>query len=70
MDQQFYQPELMGINSLSYVSMTNKKCKLKSEIISVNSNEHVFYSFSIKTSKCSVVTISIIYMQKFVFLML
>ena len=33
--------------------MKNKECKVKPEIINVNSNEHVFYPFSIKTSKCS-----------------
>ena len=43
----------MGVNSLSCISMTNKKCKVRPEIISVNSNEPVFYPFSIKTSKCS-----------------
>ena len=33
--------------------MVNKKCKVRPEIINVNSNESVVYSFSIKTSKCS-----------------
>ena len=33
--------------------MNNQSCKVRPEIISVNSNEPVFYSFSIKTSKCS-----------------
>ena len=33
--------------------MANKKCKVRSEIVNVNSNEPVFYPFSIKTSKCS-----------------
>ena len=49
---------LMGVNSLSAtllscISMTNKECKVRPEIINVNSNEPVFYPFSIKTSKCS-----------------
>ena len=38
---------------LSCISMKNQECKVSSEIINVNSNEPVFYSFSIKTSKCS-----------------
>ena len=33
--------------------MTNKECKVGPEIVNVNSNEPVFYPFSIKTSKCS-----------------
>ena len=33
--------------------MANKECKVKPEIVNVNSNELVFYPFSIKTSKCS-----------------
>ena len=33
--------------------MNNQKYKVRPEIINVNSNEPVFYSFSIKTSKCS-----------------
>ena len=33
--------------------MNNQVCKVRPEIINVNSNEPVFYPFSIKTSKCS-----------------
>ena len=33
--------------------MNNQACKVRPEIINPNSNEPVFYSFSIKTSKCS-----------------
>ena len=33
--------------------MNNQAYKVRPEIISVNSNEPVFYLFSIKTSKCS-----------------
>ena len=51
--------------------MTNKECKVRPEIINVNSNELVFFPFSIKTSNAVVVaTISMIHMQKCVFLML
>ena len=38
---------------LSCISMKNQECKVRPEIINVNSNEPVFYPFSIKTSKCS-----------------
>ena len=33
--------------------MNNQACKARPEIINVNSNNNVFYPFSIKTSKCS-----------------
>ena len=33
--------------------MNNKKCKVRPEIVNVNSDEPVFYPFSIKSSKCS-----------------
>ena len=33
--------------------MTNKECKVRQEIVNVNSDEPVFFSFSIKTSKYS-----------------
>ena len=44
---------LVSANSLSCISMNNQVCKVRPEIINVNSNEPVFYPFSIKTSKCS-----------------
>ena len=33
--------------------MNNQECKVKPEIVNINSNEPLFYLFSIKTSKCS-----------------
>ena len=33
--------------------MINQACKVRLEIINTNSNEPIFYPFSIKTSKCS-----------------
>ena len=33
--------------------MNNQACKVTPEIVNVDSNEPVFYPFSIKTSKCS-----------------
>ena len=38
---------------LSFISMSNQKCKAKPEIINVNNNNPIFYPFSIKTNKCS-----------------
>ena len=33
--------------------MNNQPCKARPQIIYVNSNEPIFYPFSIKTNKCS-----------------
>ena len=33
--------------------MNNQKCKIRSEIININSNEPSFYPYSIKINKCS-----------------
>ena len=37
--------------SSSCVSMNNQVCEVRPEIINVNSNEPIFYPFSIKTRK-------------------
>ena len=38
---------------LSCISMKNQECKTRPQVINVNSNNPIFYPFSIKTSKCS-----------------
>ena len=43
----------LSATSLSFILMNNQECKVRPEIINVNSDEPVFYSFNIKTSKCS-----------------
>ena len=43
----------LSITSFKCVSMTNQECKVRPEIVNVNSNEPLFYPFSIKKSKCS-----------------
>ena len=44
---------LIGVNSLRCISMANQECKVRLQIVNANSNEPVFYPFSIETSKCS-----------------
>ena len=44
---------LSSVNPLKCISMKNHECKVRPEIVSVNSKEPLFYPFSIKTSKCS-----------------
>ena len=43
----------LSINPFKCVLLTNQECKVRPELVNVNSNEPVFYPFSIKTSKCS-----------------
>ena len=43
---------LLAVTPLRCISMTNQEYKVRPEIINVNSDEPVFYPFSIKTSKC------------------
>ena len=33
--------------------MNNQECKVRPQIVNVNSDKSVFFQFSIKTSKCS-----------------
>ena len=44
---------LSSVNSLECISMKNQKCKVKPEIIDINSNDPIFFPFSIKINKCS-----------------
>ena len=39
--------------SLSYISMKNQEYKIRPEVININSNNPIFYPFSIKINKCS-----------------
>ena len=43
----------LNVTSFKCISMTNQECKVRPEIVNVNSDEPIFYPFSIKTSKCS-----------------
>ena len=54
----FFGCSLPSVSSLSEtplkcISMTSQECKIRLEIVNVNSDKPVFYHLSIKTSKCS-----------------
>ena len=58
----FFGCNVWGANSLNAVplkavprciSMNNQECKIRLEIININSNEPLFYPYSIKVNKCS-----------------
>ena len=44
---------LVSTTPLSCITVNNQTCKVRPEIININSNGLVFYPFSIKTNKCS-----------------
>ena len=43
---------LSNVNSLECFSMNNQEGKIKTEIINLNTKEPMFYTYSIKISKC------------------
>ena len=44
---------LVSATSLSCISMKNQEYKTRPEVININSNNLLFYPFSIKINKCS-----------------
>ena len=41
------------VSSLNCISVKNQECKTRPQVISINSNNPIFYIFSIKINKCS-----------------
>ena len=48
----FFNYSTLNVNSLECVSLNNQECKIRSEIINVNTNELVFYPYSVTINKC------------------
>ena len=48
----FFSCSVLNVNFLKCVSMNNQECKIRSEIINVNTNEPMFYPYSITINKC------------------
>ena len=44
---------LSSVNSLECVSMNYQECKIRPEIINLNTNEPMFYPYSIKINRCN-----------------
>ena len=44
---------LSRVNSLECISIKNEECKVRPEIGNINSNNPIFYPFSIKVNKCN-----------------
>ena len=39
---------LSHVNSLEYILINNEECKVRPEIVNINSNDTIFFPFSIK----------------------
>ena len=48
----FFSYNVLNVALSKCVSMNNQECKIRSEIISINSNEPLFYTYSIQINKC------------------
>ena len=57
----------LSATPLNCISMKNQECKTRPQVININSNNPIFYPFSIKINKCSGNCNNI---NKFVFLLL
>ena len=60
---------LVSATPLSCISMKNQECKVRPKVVDINSNNPIFYPFSININVMVAVIILIIHMQKFEFLM-
>ena len=49
----FFSFNVLSVNSLECISVKNQECKVREEVINVNTNSPVLYPFSAKVSKCS-----------------
>ena len=45
---------LFSCNALKCVSISNQECKIRPEVVNINSNKPLFYPYSILVNKCSV----------------
>ena len=49
----FFSSYILNVNSSEYVSLKNQECRATPKVINVNTDEPVFYPYSIKVNKCS-----------------
>ena len=40
-------------DALKFISMNNQECRIRPQIININSNESTFYPYSTEVNKCS-----------------
>ena len=51
----FFGHNVLNVNSLECVSMNNQECKIRSEIINVNTNEPMFYTINKCKGSCNTI---------------
>ena len=44
---------LSNIDSLEFASMKNQECKVRPEIININNNNPIIYTFRVKVNRCN-----------------
>ena len=44
---------IFNCNALRFASINNQECKIRPDVININSNKHLFYPYSILVNKCS-----------------
>ena len=49
----FFSCNVLNAILLKCFSMNNQECRIRPEIININSNKPLFYPYSIQVSKCS-----------------
>ena len=49
----FFGFNLSSVNSLQRISINNQECKVRQEVLNINSKQPIFYLYTIRTSKCS-----------------
>ena len=47
----YFSYNVLNVNSLKCVSMNNQECKIRPEIININTNEPLFYPYGIKINR-------------------
>ena len=43
---------LTSVNLLRFISINNQECRIRPQIVNLNSKDSIFFPFTIKTSKC------------------
>ena len=49
----FFSCNKLNAISLKCLSINNQECRIRPKIININSNESIFYPYSIEVNKCS-----------------
>ena len=48
----FFSCNVLKVNPLECILMSNQECNLRTKMIVINNNELTFYAFSISVNKC------------------